>query len=144
MAALITQAKKDNRENLKLLTDHASKGLQAEAVFLLGDCEMTTSSPFKNDIFRQAKMGGTDPCGFDTSQRNESLRTAYVAISRAVTYCYWYVDRKEGKVRAYEKASRYVDESLDFWDVVPSPAAPKKKVYGKYPVSQRVGSRRFR
>lgn len=145
LAGLINQAKKDDREDdLKLLTYHASKGLQADAVFLLGDCEMTTSSPFKNDIFRQAKMGGADPCGFDTSQRSEALRTAYVAITRAVTYCYWYVDRKEGKVRAYEKASRHVDKSLDCWDVVPSPTALTKNVYGKKSVGQRVGSRRFR
>ncbi|MCH5551147.1 UvrD-helicase domain-containing protein [Pseudomonas syringae pv. syringae] len=143
LSELIRQAEDEGRENdLKLLTYHASKGLQADAVFLLGDCEMTTTSPSKNDIFRQAKMGGSDPCGYDTSQRQEALRTAYVAITRAITYCYWYVDRKEGKTPAFEKASRHVDPMLDCWDVVPS-AAAQKRAFGKAKPGRRTGSRRF-
>jgi len=146
LGALIKQAKADKREDeLKLLTYHASKGLQADAVFLLGDCEMTTSSPFKNDVFRQAKMGDVaDPCGYDTSQRHEALRTAYVAITRAVTFCYWYVDRKEGKVRAYEKATRHVDAALACWDVIPSKATTYTASYGKSSAVRRIGSKRYR
>ncbi|WP_147479724.1 UvrD-helicase domain-containing protein [Pseudomonas amygdali] len=76
LGGLIRLAEHEGREeDLKLLTYHASKGLQADAVFLLGDCEMTTTSPSKNDIFRQAQLGGNDPCGYDTSQRQEALRS---------------------------------------------------------------------
>lgn len=32
-----------------------------------------------------------DPCGYDTAQGEEALRTAYVAITRSITYCYWYL-----------------------------------------------------
>lgn len=143
MDRLIQRSKEEGREEeLKLLTYHASKGLQADAVFLLGDCEMTTTSPFKNDIFRQAEMGGNDPCGYDTSQRHEALRTSYVAITRAITYCYWYADRKEGKVRAFEKASRHVDQSLDCWDVVPSVVVDSKR-RGQTGNGRRTGSKRF-
>ncbi|MEX5497900.1 UvrD-helicase domain-containing protein [Pseudomonas syringae] len=111
-------ADEGRKDDIKILTYHASKGLQADAVFLLGDCEVKSSSPYKNDLYRQAKMGSQgDPCGYDTSQCHEALRTAYVAITRAIKSCYWYVDRKEAKVRVMEKASRYIDESADFWEV---------------------------
>ncbi|MFJ3008300.1 3'-5' exonuclease [Pseudomonas fluorescens] len=70
-------------KKINFLTYHASKGLQADAVFLLGDCEITSSSPSKNDFYAQAGMSDpTDPCGYDTAQQQEALRTAYVAISR--------------------------------------------------------------
>ncbi|WP_093469535.1 3'-5' exonuclease [Pseudomonas sp. NFR16] len=78
-------ADEGRKDDIKILTYHASKGLQADAVFLLGDCEVKSSSPYKNDLYRQAKMGSQgDPCGYDTSQCHEALRTAYVAITRAI------------------------------------------------------------
>ncbi|MGE8188823.1 UvrD-helicase domain-containing protein [Pseudomonas sp. NPDC086278] len=119
LTRLTKRAAAEGREDdIKILTYHASKGLQADAVFLLGDCEVKSSSPYKNDLYRQAKMGAEgDPCGYDTSQCHEALRTAYVAITRAIKSCYWYVDRKEAKTRVMEKASRYIDESADFWEV---------------------------
>ncbi|KTB94304.1 hypothetical protein AO073_07475 [Pseudomonas syringae ICMP 11293] len=58
-----------------------------------------------------------DPCGYDTAQQREALRTAYVAIMRAVTYCYWYITWDE-KVPAYEKASRHIVADEPFWEVV--------------------------
>lgn len=116
---------------IKLLTYHSSKGLQADAVFLLGDCEVTNSSPSKNDFYAQAGMGRPgDPCGYDTAQQHEALRTAYVAITRAVTYCYWYITWHE-KVPAYEKASRHIVTDEPFWEVV-----------GRRPVSRSDGIRR--
>lgn len=64
----------------------------------------------------------------------------YVAIPRAIKSCYWYVDRKEAKTRALEKASRYIDESADFWDVDPRASlrvitAPVVKKFGAKPWS---------
>ncbi|KHK65862.1 hypothetical protein JZ00_03515 [Pseudomonas frederiksbergensis] len=76
------------------------------------------SSPSKNDFYAQAGMGNpSDPCGYDTAQQQEALRTAYVAITRAVTYCYWYITWDE-KVPASEKASRHIVAGEAFWDVV--------------------------
>ncbi|MDU8614183.1 UvrD-helicase domain-containing protein [Pseudomonas syringae pv. actinidiae] len=142
ISQLSRKASSEGREDdIKVLTYHASKGLQADAVFLIGDCEVISSSPYKNDLYRQAKMGTVgDPCGFDTSQRHEALRTAYVAITRAIKSCYWYVDRKEAKTKALEKASRYIDESADFWDVDPKASlrvinAPVVKKFGAKPWS---------
>lgn len=126
LAHIIQQARDDKRsKKIKFLTYHSSKGLQANAVFLLGDCEVTTSSPSRNDFYAQAGMGRpNDPCGYDTAQQQEALRTAYVAITRAVTYCYWYISWDE-KVPASEKASRHIRAHEAFWNVAtPRPAPP--------------------
>lgn len=119
LAQVLQRARDDKqKKRIKLLTYHSSKGLQADAVFLLGDCEVTNSSPSKNDFYAQAGMGSPgDPCGYDTAQQHEALRTAYVAITRAVTFCYWYITWDE-KVPAYEKASRHIVADDPFWEVV--------------------------
>ncbi len=81
---------------LKQLTYHSAKGLQADAVFLLGDCQHLTSSPYKNQVYRMAglgKAGDSEP--YDTAQKDEILRLAYVGITRAVSHCYWYVDAQD-------------------------------------------------
>lgn len=124
LGEVIERARHDKRSKaIKFLTYHSSKGLQADAVFLLGDCEVTTSSPSRNDFYAQAGMANPgEPCGYDLAQQQEALRTAYVAITRAVTYCYWYVSWDE-KVPASEKASRYIKRDQSYWSVVtPRPA----------------------
>lgn len=125
LAHIIERAHDEKRsKKIKFLTYHSSKGLQANAVFLLGDCEVTTSSPSRNDFYAQAGMGSAnDPCGYDTAQQQEALRTAYVAITRAVTYCYWYISWDE-KVPATEKASRHIEAHEAFWSVAPPRPAP--------------------
>ncbi|RMQ45260.1 UvrD/REP helicase protein [Pseudomonas cichorii] len=87
-AALAPQARR-----IKVLTYHSSKGLQADAVFLLGDCQHSTLSPYKNQVYRLAGLGdASDTESFDNAQKEEILRLAYVAITRAVRHCYWYID----------------------------------------------------
>lgn len=87
-SALAPQARR-----FKQLTYHSAKGLQADAVFLLGDCQHLTHSPYKNQLYRQAGLGNPgDTDAFDTAQKDEVLRLAYVAITRAVRHCYWYID----------------------------------------------------
>lgn len=86
---------KDRR--LKLLTYHRSKGLEADAVFLIGDCIHMTNSPYKNQTYRAAGLGGSnDPTPFDHSQKDEILRLAYVAITRAARHCYWFINASPG------------------------------------------------
>jgi superfamily I DNA/RNA helicase len=125
-------------DQIKFLTYHSAKGLQAKAVFLLGDCDLKTSSPSKNDLYAQAGLNRPgDPCGYDTSQGEEALRTAYVAITRAITYCYWYLD--DGAKPVIERASRHINAAQPCWNRVNAPvpdAASKPKRPAKQPGSR--------
>ena len=72
------------QRRLRQLTYHSAKGLQADAVFMLGDCQYLTSSPYKNQVYRQAGLGRSgDPEAYDNAQKDEVLRLAYVAVTRA-------------------------------------------------------------
>ncbi len=101
---------------LKQLTFHSAKGLQADAVFLLGDCQHLTSSPYKNQVYRMAglgKSGDSEP--YDSAQKDEILRLAYVGITRAVSHCYWYVEPQEGQAANMPRASDRVPGNKPFF-----------------------------
>ncbi|MNV79982.1 RecBCD enzyme subunit RecB [compost metagenome] len=101
---------------LKQLTYHSAKGLQADAVFLLGDCQHLTSSPYKNQVYRLAglgKAGDSEP--YDNAQKDEILRLAYVGITRAVSHCYWYVDAQDTQAANLPKASDRVGKGKAFF-----------------------------
>lgn len=101
---------------LKQLTYHSAKGLQADAVFLLGDCQHLTSSPYKNQVYRMVglgKAGDSEP--YDNAQKDEILRLAYVGITRAVSHCYWYVDGQDGQVANLPKASDRIGKGKVFF-----------------------------
>ena len=101
---------------LKQLTYHSAKGLQADAVFLLGDCQHLTSSPYKNQVYRMAglgKSGDNEP--YDTAQKDEILRLAYVGITRAVSHCYWYVEPQDAQAVNMPRASDRVAKGKPFF-----------------------------
>ncbi|WP_028620212.1 UvrD-helicase domain-containing protein [Pseudomonas sp. Ant30-3] len=101
---------------LKQLTYHSAKGLQADAVFLLGDCQHLTSSPYKNQVYCMAGLGKAgDNEAYDNAQKDEILRLAYVGITRAVSHCYWYVDASDTQAANMPKASDRVDKSKPFF-----------------------------
>lgn len=107
-----------DQRRLKQLTYHSSKGLQADAVFMVGDCQHLTRSPYKNQLYRLAGLGAPgDAEGYDNAQRDEVLRLAYVAVTRAVRHCYWYIDApgKEGNA-GIAKASDRVDPGKAFFE----------------------------
>lgn len=102
---------------LKQLTYHSAKGLQADAVFLLGDCQHLTSSPYKNQVYRLAGLGKDgDAEPYDSAQKDEVLRLAYVGITRAVSHCYWYVDGQDAQGVNVPKASDRVAGDKPFFD----------------------------
>ncbi|QIQ69746.1 UvrD-helicase domain-containing protein [Pseudomonas coronafaciens] len=106
---------------IRTLTYHSSKGLQADAVFLLGDCQHLTVSPYKNQVYRLAGLGdANDLQPFDTAQKDEVLRLAYVAITRSARHCYWYIDETAGAAAAdsahMPKASDRIARDKPFFD----------------------------
>jgi hypothetical protein len=94
LRAVLAKAKRLKRGGtIKLLTYHGSKGLEADAVFLVGDCAQLSTSPHRNMAYDQAELGRAgDPSPYDTAQGEETLRLAYVAITRAKEHCYWFVE----------------------------------------------------
>ncbi|UVL86593.1 UvrD-helicase domain-containing protein [Pseudomonas sp. B21-028] len=101
---------------LRQMTYHSAKGLQADAVFLLGDCQHLTRSPYKNQVYRMAGLGQDgDAEPYDTAQRDEILRLAYVGITRAVQHCYWYVDEPDSQAANGPKASDRIDKGKPYF-----------------------------
>lgn len=105
------------QRRLRQLTYHSAKGLQADAVFMLGDCQYLTSSPYKNQAYRLAGLGKPgDAQAFDTAQKEEVQRLAYVAVTRAVRHCYWHVERTSGEAAAQPRASSQVQGRQAFFE----------------------------
>lgn len=105
------------QRRLRQLTYHSAKGLQADAVFMLGDCQYLTSSPYKNQVYRQAGLGkAADAQPFDTAQKEEVQRLAYVAVTRAVQHCYWHVEAASGEAAVAPRASARVDGRQAFFE----------------------------
>jgi len=105
----------DRGQRLRQMTYHSSKGLQADAVFMLGDCQHTGHSPYKNHVYRLAGLGkGKDLQAYDNAQHDEALRLAYVAITRAVKYCYWSIKPQQDVTAA--RASSHIDGAQPFFD----------------------------
>ncbi|MBD1586417.1 UvrD-helicase domain-containing protein [Pseudomonas typographi] len=78
---------------IRLMTYHSAKGLEADAVFLLGDCQYLGSCAYRNTLYRLAGLAEPEALApYDDAQGEEALRLAYVAITRARQHCYWFVE----------------------------------------------------
>ena len=59
------------------------------------------------------KDGDSEP--YDNAQKDETLRLAYVGITRAVKHCYWYVDRPDTQAVNAPKASDRIPQGKPFF-----------------------------
>ncbi len=110
------QGRPSGERQIKQLTYHSAKGLQADAVFLLGDCQHVTRSPYKNQVYRVAGLGKAGEVeAYDKAQQDETLRLAYVAVTRAVSHCYWYVEPAAQDTAALPRASDNVAGDKPFF-----------------------------
>lgn len=93
----------DNR--IKMMTFHASKGLEGQSVILVGDCKYDGRNWIKNDVLRQhVDQTAHGDNKYDRMQQLETLRLAYVATTRAAKRCHWILkDSDESKYSALRK-----------------------------------------
>lgn len=85
-------AKAFRAPNVSAMTVHGSKGLQADFVLVLDDFSYQGSSALRNALYAETSF----PQTYDDSQRDESRRVAYVALTRAKKLCIWMARPKEG------------------------------------------------
>ena len=87
------QAELDRTLPVRAYTIHRAKGLQAEVAIIVDDCLPPQPHPLRNALYAY--------CGFfrnsyDQAMADESLRLAYVAITRGVSRVLWYTRKAQG------------------------------------------------
>lgn len=79
-------------KRLRFMTVHKSKGLEADYVLVLDDMGYTGENPLRNAMYSVAGFKQS----YDASQRDEAMRLAYVAVTRAKKLCIWAGQPREG------------------------------------------------
>lgn len=87
------RAQLDKSLQVRTMTIHRAKGLQAEVAIILDDCLPAEKHPLRNALYAQ--------CGFfagsyDQAMQDEARRLAYVAITRGVSRVLWYTRKAQG------------------------------------------------
>lgn len=86
----------EQKKDLKFHTIHGSKGLQGEVAIIVGDCLFPDSHPFRNMAY---KTSGLFLNTYDEAMYDETMRLAYVAITRGVSRVFWFSQRTEGATK---------------------------------------------
>ena len=94
------QAELDVRLPVKTYTIHRAKGLQAEVAIILDDGASVPAHPLRNALYRHS---GFFRNSYDQAMQDESLRLAYVAITRGVSRVIWFTDKPKGAARLLEQ-----------------------------------------
>ncbi|CAM4210216.1 UvrD-helicase domain-containing protein [Pseudoalteromonas ostreae] len=89
--AAIERLKKQKK--VKVLTVHASKGLEAQTVFFVGDAVPPNSHPIRDVLCQIANIKG----GYTRMQTEEKYRVAYVGVTRAKNRLFWFAESLESK-----------------------------------------------
>jgi DNA helicase-4 len=89
-------AQLDKKLPVKAYTIHRAKGLQAEVAIILDDCQPPEPHPLRNALYAYS---GFFSNSYDQAMQDESLRLAYVAITRGVSRVFWYCQKTQGATR---------------------------------------------
>ncbi len=96
------QAQLDRRLPVKAYTIHRAKGLQAEVAIILDDCPPPEPHPLRNALYAHS---GFFRNSYDQAMKDESLRLAYVAITRGVSRVIWFSRKPQGATRVLAERS---------------------------------------
>jgi DNA helicase-4 len=87
------KAQLDKKLPVKAYTIHRAKGLQAEVAIILDDCSPPEKHPLRNALYAYS---GFFRNSYDQAMQDESLRLAYVAITRGVSRVLWFTQKPQG------------------------------------------------
>ncbi|MBT8769069.1 DEAD/DEAH box helicase [Metapseudomonas boanensis] len=87
------QSQLDKQLPVKAYTIHRAKGLQAEVAIIVDDCAPPEKHPLRNALYAHS---GFFRNSYDQAMQDESLRLAYVAITRGVSRVLWFTRKAQG------------------------------------------------
>lgn len=87
------QAQLDPRLPVQAHTIHRAKGLQAEVAIIVDDGQPPEPHPLRSALYAHCRLFRN---GYDQAMQDESLRLAYVAITRGVSRVIWYTRQPRG------------------------------------------------
>ncbi len=87
------QSQLDKKLPVKAYTIHRAKGLQAEVAIIVDDCAPPEKHPLRNALYAYS---GFFRNSYDQAMQDESLRLAYVAITRGVSRVLWFTQKTQG------------------------------------------------
>lgn len=90
------QAQLDKKLPVKAYTIHRAKGLQAEVAIIVDDCQPPEKHPLRSALYAYS---GFFRNSYDQAMADESLRLAYVAITRGVSRVFWFTQKTQGATR---------------------------------------------
>ena len=96
-------AQLDKKLPVKAYTIHRAKGLQAEVAIILDDCQPPEPHPMRNALYAYS---GFFSNSYDQAMQDESLRLAYVAVTRGVSRVFWYCQKTQGATRILAERGR--------------------------------------
>ncbi|WP_044875413.1 DEAD/DEAH box helicase [Pseudomonas sp. LFM046] len=90
------QAQLDPTLPVKTYSIHRAKGLQGEVAIIVDDCVPPEKHPLRNALYAHS---GFFRNSYDQAMQDETLRLAYVAITRGVSRVIWYTNKVQGAVQ---------------------------------------------
>lgn len=96
--------KSGDQIDIRFETFHRSKGLEARYCLLVEDCHYDNEHPTKNYLYNLAGFR----MSFDDAQREEAMRLAYVAVTRAKEKVWWIAP--EGSEGGFMSAKIYAEK----------------------------------
>ncbi|MFZ6050343.1 UvrD-helicase domain-containing protein [Pseudomonas sp. CR3202] len=92
------QAQLDAQLPVRAYSIHRAKGLQAEVAIIVDDCAPPEKHPLRNALYAHS---GFFRNSYDQAMQDESLRLAYVAITRGVSRVIWYTSKVQGATQVF-------------------------------------------
>ena len=99
----LLRAQLDKQLPVKLCTIHSAKGLQAQVAIILDDCPPPAAHPLREALYAHSGLFANS---YGQAMQDESLRLAYVAISRGVSRVFWYCNTPQGATQILQQRGR--------------------------------------